>query len=59
MEIRKPEVIWSLLPAQMSSLHCESSLGSGDTLSSSLQDCLLPPGCLQPFHKLDLHLSVS
>lgn len=59
IEIRKPEVIWSLLPAQMSNLHCESPLSSGDILSSSLQDCQLPPGCLQPFQKVNIDLSVS
>lgn len=36
IEIRKSEVSWSLLPAQTSNLHCESSLSSGDILSSSL-----------------------
>lgn len=43
IEIREPKVIYSLLPAQMSNLHCEYSLSSSDMLSrygivSSLQD---------------------
>lgn len=43
IEIREPEIIFSLLPAQMNNLHCEYSLSSGDMLSryrivSSLQD---------------------
>lgn len=43
IEIREPEAIYSLPPAQMSNLHCEYSLSSSDLLSrygtvSSLQD---------------------
>lgn len=59
IEIRKAEFTWSLLPAEISNLLCESSLSTGDILSSSLQDCYLPPGCLQPFYKLNIHLSIS
>lgn len=39
----------------MSNLHCESSLSSGDILSSSLQDCYLRHGCLQPFRKVNIY----